>query len=132
MTGIATHDLDGQSCEATGHPTDCTEPVPGSIQGPSRSVTVINANGDEQPIATETSTLHFDSHSHEYSDNDDDGTKECHNDQSHDITPVSSSSLNINGEAVLLVSDNVATDPVTGAPVNIVSTGISTSLGDGT
>jgi hypothetical protein len=90
-------------------------------------VTLNNANGDEQPIATETSTLHFDSHSHDYSDEDG-----CHDDQSHDLNPSPSSSLNINGEAVLLVEDDVATDPGTGSPVNVVSAGISTSLGDGT
>ena len=131
MTGIATHDLKGQSCEATGHPDDCTEPMPGSIQGPNRSVTVVNASGEEQPIATESSTLHFDSHSHDYSE-----AEGCHDDQSHDLTGSDlsnlSSSININGEPVILVKDNVATDPGTGAPVNVVSGGISTSLGDGT
>lgn len=131
MTGLATDDLDGSSCEATGHPTSCTEPVPGSIQGSSHSVTVNNANGDEKPVATQASTLHFDSHAHSYSSLDG-----CYNNQSHDLTGADfnesnlSSSLNINGNPVIVVADAVATDPGSGGDVNVTNTGINNSLGE--
>lgn len=131
MTKIATDDLNGQSCEATGHPTNCTEPVPGTIQGSGHSVTVNNANGEEKPIATRASTLHFDTHSHDYS-----SELGCHANQSHDLTGTDfndanlSSSLNINGEPVIVLADDVSTDPGSNGPVNMTGTGISDSLNE--
>jgi hypothetical protein len=142
---LVTLDKDAQSVEATGHPSDCTEPVPGPVQGSEpHSVTVKNAAGDEKPFATyDNATLHFDTHSHEYSDNDDDGSKECHDDASHDLTASGgdlnksnwSSSVSItpaggNDTPVLVKNDNVATDPKTGSPVNATGTGINNSVSD--
>lgn len=129
MTDVVTDDLNDQSCEATGHPSECTEPAPGSVQGTSHNVTVNDANGNEKPIATRASTLHFDSHAHDHT-----STEGCHDNQSHDLTGADlddtnlSSSININGEPVLIVADGVATDPGTGSPVNIVASGINNSL----
>lgn len=131
MTDLVTDDLGGKSVEATGHPSECTEPVSGDIRGTSHSVTVTTAQGDSEPIATKVSTLHFDSHSHDY-----DSDNGCHDNQSHDLTDSDlnsanmSSSITINDEPVLIVADAVSTDPGTGSGVNIVSTGINNSLSE--
>lgn len=128
MTKIVTDDRNGKSCEATGHPSDCTEPVSGVVEGSSHSVTINNANGDEKPIATTASTLHFDSHSHDYS-----VEQGCHDNQSHDISSYTSnvsSSININGNPVLIISSDVATDPGTGDSVNVTGSGINNSLSE--
>lgn len=140
MTGVVTNDLSGTSCEATGHPSDCTEPVPGTVEGSEpHSVTVNNANGDEKPVATlDFCTLHFDSHSHDYTD-----TEGCHQDESHDLTKsggdfnsgnwsssVSISPANEPASPVLVVADDVATDPTTGSPVNTVDTGVNNSVSE--
>lgn len=136
MTQLVTDDLNGTSCEATGHPSSCTEPVPGTVQGTSHSVTINNANGDEKPIATRASTLHFDSHAHSYTDTDNDGNKECTDMQSHDLSGGDfnsanlSSSLNINGEPVIVVANDVATDPGSNSPVNTTGTGINNTLNE--
>lgn len=126
MSSIVTDDLDSQSCEATGHPSDCTEPVSGVVEGSSHSVTINTANGDEKPIATTASTLQFDSHAHDYS-----VEQGCHDNQSHSISSYTdnvSSSININGNTVLIVSNSVATDPGTGSDVNITGSGVNSSL----
>lgn len=137
---LVTLDKSAQSVEATGHPNDCTEPVPGTVQGSEpHSVTVKNAAGDEKPIATyNNATLHFDSHSHDYSA--DDG---CHDNSSHDLTDDAgdfnksnwSTSVSINPASgsdspVLVKNDDVATDPKTGSPVNVTGTGINNSVSD--
>lgn len=129
MTSLVTHDKTKGSCEATGHPSECTEPVTGTIDGSSNSITVENSTGDKKSLATKNSTLHFDTHSHDYSVEDG-----CHNNQSHDLTGDDlgsngvSSSITINQTPVLIVENDVATDPVTGSAVNIVSSGINNSL----
>jgi len=140
MTSLVTLDTDGQSVEATGHPTNCTEPVPGSVTGSEpHSVTVNNASGDEQPLAThDHATLHFDSHSHDYSE-----LEGCHDNASHDLTDDAgdfnkanwSSSVSIDPASdpdtpVLVQQDNVATDPKTGSPVNVTGTGVNNSLSE--
>lgn len=138
---LVTVDKSGtQSVEATGHPTDCTEPVPGSVQGTEpHSVTVNNASGDEKPLATyDHATLHFDSHSHDYT-----AVEGCHQNSSHDLDKASgylnkgnwSSSISISpanesASPVLVKNNDVATDPTTGDPVNAVGTGINNSVSD--
>lgn len=131
MTDIVTDDVSGQSTEATGHPTDCTEPVPGVVQGTSHSVTVTSAGGDSAPVATKLSTLHFDSHSHDHT-----SAEGCHEDASHDLTDADfdtanmSDSLTINGEPVMIVADAVSTDPKTSDDVNVTGSGINGSISE--
>lgn len=132
MTLLVTLDGSGNSTEATGHPTECTEPVPGTVgaSGGSTSVTVRNASGDVQPLAsTGNASLQFPTHSHEYKDTNDDGNKTCTSDSSHDITPSTvSSSITINGSPVFIEGDGVATDPASGGSVNILDGVINNSL----
>lgn len=124
MTLIVTDDATKSSCEATEHPSNCTEPAPGEVQNSSHSVTVNTASGEEKPIATTASTLHFDSHAHSYSSIDG-----CGDVQSHDVTSYNfSSSININGEDVLLNVSAIATDPGSDGDINMVGSGINSSL----
>lgn len=137
---LVTLDKDAQSVEATGHPSDCTEPVPGSVQGSEpHSVTVNNAAGDEKPLATyDNATLHFDSHSHDYT-----AAEGCHENASHDLTKASgqlnkskwSSSVSISpagasATPVLSAQDGVGTDPKTGSNVNAKAGGINSSVSE--
>lgn len=112
MTDFA---LDGMSAEASGHPTECTEPASGSVNGGASSVTVTDSGGNTKALATVAdSSVDFPSHSHDYSE-----SEGCHDMQSHSIDPDTvSSSVSVNGSAVYIVGD-VGTDPTTGGTVSI-------------
>jgi len=141
MTVLVTTDTGStQSVEATGHPSDCTEPVSGSVQGSEpHSVTVNNAAGEEKPLATyDHATLHFDSHSHDYSE-----LEGCHDNASHDLTEASgylnkgnwSSSISIDpandpDTPVLVAQTGVGTDPKTGSNVNGIAGGVNSSVSE--
>lgn len=121
------------SAEANGHPTQCTEPAPGSVGSSgsgSTSVTVNDASGNEKPLATTgNASLQFSSHSHSYEDTNNDGTKTCTDDSSHDITPSTvSSSISVNNSPVFIAEDGVATDPISGGNVDITNSGNNNSL----
>lgn len=121
MVGIVTIDKSSEnSCEAEGHPTECTEPVPGQIQKTSESsLTVTSASGETQEVATvNTAIMHFDSHAHSYNSTDD----VCEDVFTHDVTADSSAfgSISLNGSAIYNVEDNVATDPKSGGAVNVI------------
>lgn len=113
--------LVGSDCEAFGHPSECVEPVSGTIESEAPQSVSVNGN----PIATvDTATISFDSHSHDYSDADG-----CHNNSSHNIDPETvSTSITINGSAVYIVEDGVATDPITGGNINITTSGNNNSV----
>lgn len=130
MTGLVTYDNDKQSVEALGHPSDCTEPAPGTVTtSASHSVTVTNGAGDTKGLVIESDNPAFDipSHAHDYS-----GIDGCHDTASHNITSLDSSkfsnSLTINGSKVMVVNDGYATDPKTGGNVNVVGTGINNTV----
>ena len=118
---IATVDIGSeQSCEAEGHPSECTPIVSGNIaQQTAHGLTEDDTTGSVRQIATiDSANLHFDSHSHDYDDIDG-----CHDDQSHDIDPDSDktlSSITINGSPLYLRKDAVTTDPISGGNVNIL------------
>lgn len=123
----------GASSEAFGHPTSCTEPAPGSVGSSgsgATSVTVNDASGAEQPLATTANaSLQFSSHAHSYEDTNDDGEKECTNNASHDFDPSTvSSSISINGSPVYIAGSGVGTDPVSGGDVDITDAGVNQSL----
>lgn len=124
MTKPALIDAD---CDAYGHPTNCTEPAPGTIvQDSSHNVTV-TVSGTTKELATIASaTMDFPSHAHDYTT--DDG---CHQNESHALDPDASEdspSLTINGSPVYLVGTGVTTDPTTGGSVDIVSNPISINI----
>lgn len=132
MSLLVTLDKNGDSAEALGHPSDCTEPAPGSVgqfNSETNSVTVTNANGDTKRLAArKDANLKFPSHAHDYSD-----LEGCHDDASHTLLPTtskSSSSVTIDGSPVFIVESAVDTDPKSGGDVNIVAGGINTSVGE--
>lgn len=111
-----------EAVEAAGHPTQCTEPAPGSVQG--TGFTSVTINGD--PLAQGgVDTMEFPSHPHQYSDVDDDGSNECHDNQSHSVTVDSSSSITVNGAPVGIIGTK--TDPTTGGEITPESTSLTES-----
>lgn len=118
MSNIA---LIGASCEAIGHPTECEEPVTGSIV--SDSSTSLTINGTSVATTT-TSTISFSSHSHDYSSQDG-----CHQNSSHSLdADTTASSVTLNGDGLYLVKDGVTTDPITDGDVNIVTNSTTNSV----
>jgi hypothetical protein len=122
MTDLCTIDA---SCEATGHPTECTEPVSGSVTSDSSHNVTISANGVTKEVATiATASMDFPSHSHDYT-----SVEGCHQNSSHSIDPdTGEPTITINGSPVYLVKDSVTTDPISGGDVNIVSNPSSTGV----
>lgn len=118
MTYIA---LVGASLAAYGHPSECTNPVSGSIEGES-TVTL----GGTPLAAYGDSSMEFGPHAHVY--DRDDG---CISISSHSIQPDESGlspSVTIGGNRVYLDGDGVATDPGSGGTVNMTDNGGNESV----
>lgn len=129
MSLIVTIDKSSESsCEATGHPSDCPEPVPGQvIEENSHNVTITNANGDTKQVATvDSANMDWDPHSHDY-----DAINKCHDDEPHTLDPNNNGlfpSVTINGSPVYKENTNVQTDPKTGEAINFTGSGINNSI----
>jgi hypothetical protein len=131
MPRIATVDKDSEkSCEATGHPSECTEPVPGPInKTDTHNVNITTASNVTKQIATiQSSEMFFPKHDHDYG-----GGDGCHDEESHTLDPeipktASSGSITINQSPVYIVEDDVTKDPKTDEKVNIVKAGINNSV----
>lgn len=113
------------SCEAKGHPSDCTEPAPGTVVSTSTHDITVTVGGTTKEIATiDTADMDFPSHAHEYSDEDG-----CHEKESHTIDPDEGDpSITINGSPIYEVDSAVTSDPGSGGDVDIVSNPIDTSM----
>lgn len=125
MTDIVTLSA---SVEAFGHPTECTEPAPGSVvQEALSSLTITNSSGQSKQVASiNTANIDIPSHCHTYS-----STDGCTNCYAHSIDPRTadaSSSLTLNGSPIYIVGNNVQDDPGTGNAVDIIDAGINTSV----
>lgn len=107
------------SCDATGHPTQCQEPAPGSIQD-ADAKTPITVDGT--PLADHGDRLHFDSHAHAYS-----SMKGCYDMQSHDLVPDQTPPITVDGRPVMRVGDHT-TDPGSGGTAEIVGSGGNSAL----
>lgn len=108
----------GASCEAEGHPSECTEPATGTVEKTSSHSLSINGT---QVATVDSADMVFPSHAHNYSEE-----QGCHDKQSHELGADSdavSSSLTVNGSPIYLVGDGVATDPGSSGNVNIVDSG---------
>jgi uncharacterized Zn-binding protein involved in type VI secretion len=109
--------LVGSDCEADGHPSECQEPAPGTIQNTDSNApltvdgTVVADHGDD---------MHFDSHAHD-TGTDSDGNTTCTDTQSHDLTPDQINPWTIDGRSLILVGDST-TDPGSGGTAEVVST----------
>lgn len=111
--------LIGASCEATGHPAECTEPAPGTVEQSSSHSLSINGT---QVATLASADIQFSSHSHSYTGD----PPSCGDNQSHTLDPetaAASSSLTVNGSPIYIVGDGVTTDPGSGGDVNIVDSG---------
>lgn len=118
----------GADCEAAGHPTECTNPAPGTVDKVSTaSITVTNSGGTTDEIASaDTADMHFDSHGHAT-----DASNNCTDFQTHDLDPDAaalSQSLTLNGSPVYVVGSDVATDPGSGDSINIINAGTNNSM----
>lgn len=102
--------VDGDSCEAEGHPTVCSEPAQGFVDADGS----FTLNG--KPIAAHDDAMHFDSHGHDV----DPQTGACTDYQSHDVTPEQTHDFTHNGQPVMRVGDTT-TDPGSGGTAEIVS-----------
>ena len=115
MTQIALA-LVGSSAEAYDHPSDCEEPVAGTVV--STDGCFVTVNGTEV-ATTQTADIHFDSHSHDYT-----VLEGCHQDESHDIDPDEGSTMiTVNGSPAYLTKDRVTTDPESDGDVDIIDSG---------
>jgi len=108
-------------CEATGHPSDCSEPAPGEVKNNSGShnVTVKTSDGVFMVATKSVAAMEFSSHAHDYS-----AIEGCHEKESHSLDPKDGKLLNItiSGSKVYPVDTDVQKDPKTGEKINIVST----------
>lgn len=112
-------------CEANGHPTECSEPAPGTVQKDNSHGITVTVNGTTKEIATvATATMNFPSHAHDHST-----LEGCHQNQSHSLDPdTGEPSITINGSPIYQVGVDVTTDPTTGGNVDIVSNPFATGI----
>jgi hypothetical protein len=129
MTDIITLDITEQTVSAFGHPTNCTEPAPGSVsqyQDVSNNVTITNTNSETSRVASRAdANLSIPSHAHSYSI-----LEGCYQNESHKILPdkdKDSASVTVNGSPVFLSGDSVTTDPTSGGDVSL-STEVNNSI----
>lgn len=109
--------LVGAACLADGHPTECTEPAPGSIQG-STPVTI-----DGTSIADQgADRMHYDPHAHDYAPE-----PGCHDVFGHDLTPDQSPPITVDGQPVMRETDDT-TDPGSGGRAWIDDSGGNTAV----
>jgi len=126
---LLTIDINGnQSCEAYDHPSECSEPAPGSVsqyQSETNSVTVTNANGDSSRLACEAdANLKFPSHAHDH-----DAINGCHEKNDHTLIPdKTSTSVTINGSPVFVGDTSIATDPGSGGKIDAPSDDVNSSV----
>lgn len=104
-----------ESVEAYGHPTECAEPVSGSVSGTGFPSVTINGDPLTQGGAD---TMEFSSHAHDYTSEDG-----CHQSESHSITLDASTSVSVNGNPVGIIGSK--TDPTTGGSIEAESTSLS-------
>jgi hypothetical protein len=104
--------LIGDPCEATGHPPQCTEPAPGTVEGVG---SILSVNGTSV-YSADSADMVFGSHAHSYSTD-----KGCFDVQSHSLDPDQSHILSVNGTTVQAVGDST-TDPGSGGTASITST----------
>jgi hypothetical protein len=97
--------LVGADCDTYGHPTNCQEPAPGSVNSTSSSNVTLNG---ADVYFHSRADMFFPSHAHDYSSD-----KGCHQYSSHSIDPDDTHNLTLNGSPIVIESDE-GTDPVSG------------------
>lgn len=113
------------TCEAFGHPSECTEPAPGSVASDAQTNVTVTVDGTTKEFASiDSASIDIPSHAHDY-----DSTNGCHDNQSHTLDPdTGEPSITIDGSPIYTVENSVTSDPVTGGDVDITSNPITTSI----
>lgn len=116
----------GADAEAFGHPSECTEPAPGTVERDSSHNITVSAGGITREVATiATASINFPSHAHSYDSVND----SCEDMQSHSLDPdTGEPSITINGSPIYLVEDSVTTDPGSDGSVDITSNPVTTNI----
>jgi hypothetical protein len=122
MTEIAIIDA---TAEAFGHPSECTEPAPGTVVSAGSHGITVSAGGSTKEVATiAAADISVPSHAHDYT-----SEEGCHQNESHTLDPDNGEpSITINGSPVYLVEDGVTTDPTTGGNVDITTNPSTTEI----
>lgn len=117
--------LIGADCEAFGHPTECQEPAPGTVESDNSTGITVTVNGTTCEIATlDSATMNFPSHAHDHST-----LEGCHQNESHALDPdTGESTITINGSPIYQIESAVTSDPTTGGDVGIVSNPFTTGI----
>ena len=105
--------LIGSDCGAYGHPTECQEPVSGSVNRENNSKVTLDGS---DVYFHSRANMTFSSHSHDYS-----LTEGCHQNSSHSIDPDDTHSVTLDGSSIVL-EDDEGTDPVSGGRIEITNT----------
>jgi uncharacterized Zn-binding protein involved in type VI secretion len=101
-------------CEATGHPSVCTEPANGTVTEGNTS-TSVRINGTT--VANHADEMFFPSHGHDVSP-----LGACTNYQTHSLVPSDTGGISINDNRVMQEGDT-QTDPGSGGTATIIGTG---------
>jgi len=101
-------------CEATGHPSVCTEPANGSVTEGNTS-TSVRINGTV--VANHADEMFFPSHGHAVTP-----TGACTDYQTHSLVPSDTGGISINDKRVMQKGDT-QTDPGSGGTATIVGIG---------
>jgi uncharacterized Zn-binding protein involved in type VI secretion len=117
--------LIGADAAAFGHPAECTEPAPGTVNSDSTHNITVTVSGTTREIASLSSaSIDFPTHAHDHT------TEEgCHQNESHTLSPsTGEASITINGSPVYIQGNAVASDPTTGGDVDITSNPTNTNI----
>jgi len=111
--------LIGSDVDAFGHPSECTEPAPGTVDTVNGSD--VNVNGTDV-YTTKSADMVIPSHDHSFAP-----LPGCHDSQEHAIDPTETHNVTVNGETMYIESDT-GIDPGTDESVEFVNTGGNDSV----
>ncbi len=111
--------LIGAGVESTGHPSQCTEPAPGTVNG-SSNITVNGTGIYDKGNAD----VNIPTHAHSYIPPPGPG---CTSKSAHTIDQDPTHSITVNGKTMYVKSDT-GTDPGSGGTVSFTGTGGNSSI----
>lgn len=107
----------GANVEATGHPSACTEPAPGTVESTAAPTVTINGT---QVYSKSRGDMVLPSHAHT-------NIPPCSSFSAHEIDPDNSHAVTVNGKSVFERTDT-GTDPDSGGTVSFTGTGGNSSI----
>lgn len=121
MNKLITLDVSKETVSAFGHPSECTEPAPGSVSqynSETNNVSITNASGESSRLATRAdANLTIPSHAHDYGP-----LLGCQDKESHTLLPDTdkdSASVTVNSSPVFVSGEAVTTDSTSGGDVSV-------------